>query len=222
MWENNLQLLQQAIIGGDQKSSVEITGQLLEAGASPQEILNKGLIEGMTEVGERFKRGEYFVPEMLVAARAMKRALEVLRPRLVDTGARPIGTIVIGTVRGDLHDIGKNLAAMFLEGAGFHVVDLGVDVPADRFISAIKEQHADILGMSALLTTTMTYTAEVVRALKAANLRDRVKVIVGGAPVTEAWTAQIGADAFALDAASAAERCRELMTRQTTLPAYRK
>jgi 5-methyltetrahydrofolate--homocysteine methyltransferase len=212
MWESDIQALQQAIIRGDQKNSIGLTSQLLEAGASPQEILTKGLIEGMTEVGERFKCGEYFVPEMLIAARAMKQALEVLRPGLVNTGARPIGTIVIGTVRGDLHDIGKNLAAMFLEGAGFHVIDLGVDVPADKFISAVREQHADILGMSALLTTTMTYTAEVIRALKAANLRDKVKVIIGGAPITEAWAVQVGADAFALDAATAADRCRKLMT----------
>jgi 5-methyltetrahydrofolate--homocysteine methyltransferase len=115
-------------------------------------------------------------------------------------------------VRGDLHDIGKNLAAMFLEGAGFHVIDLGVDVPADKFISAVREQHADILGMSTLLTTTMTYTAEVIRALKAANLRDKVKVIIGGAPITEAWAVQVGADAFALDAVTAADCCRKLMT----------
>jgi 5-methyltetrahydrofolate--homocysteine methyltransferase len=212
MWESDIQALQQAIIRGDQKNSFELTGQLLEAGANPQEILSKGLIEGMTEVGERFKCGEYFVPEMLIAARAMKQALGVLRPGLVNTGAKPIGTIVIGTVRGDLHDIGKNLAAMFLEGAGFRVIDLGVDVPADKFISAVREQNADILGMSALLTTTMTYMAEVVRSLKAANLRDKVKVIIGGAPITEAWAVQIGADAFALDAAAAADCCRKLMT----------
>jgi 5-methyltetrahydrofolate--homocysteine methyltransferase len=148
---------------------------------------------------------------MLIAARAMKSALEILRPQLVDTGVKPIGTVVLGTVRGDLHDIGKNLTSMFLEGAGFQVVDLGVDVSADKFIAAVKEHKAELLGMSALLTTTMTYTAEVIRALKAANLRDQVKVIVGGAPITEEWARQIGADAFALDAASGAERCKELL-----------
>lgn len=146
-----------------------------------------------------------------MAARAMKSGLEILRPRLVDTGVEPIGTIVLGTVRGDLHDIGKNLTSMFLEGAGFRVVDLGVDVGAEKFVAAVKEHRPQVLGMSSLLTTTMTYTAEVIRALQAANLRDQVKVIVGGAPVTEEWARQIGADAFAPDAASGAERCKELL-----------
>jgi 5-methyltetrahydrofolate--homocysteine methyltransferase len=209
--ENVLQDLEQAIVNGNHKNAVALTSQLLEAGASPQQVLNEGLIAGMTEVGELFKEGEYFVPEMLIAARAMKSALEMLRPQLVETGVKPIGTIVLGTVRGDLHDIGKNLTGMFLEGAGFQVVDLGVDVSADKFIAAVKEHKAELLGMSALLTTTMTYTAEVVKALKAANLRDRVKVIVGGAPITEEWARQIGADAFALDAASGADRCKELL-----------
>jgi 5-methyltetrahydrofolate--homocysteine methyltransferase len=206
-----LQDLKAAIIDGNHKASVALTDQLIETGTSPQQILNDGLIAGMSEVGELFKCGEYFVPEMLVAARAMKSALEILRPKLVDTGVQPIGTIVLGTVRGDLHDIGKNLTGMFLEGAGFRVVDLGVDVPAEKFITAVKEHNAELLGMSALLTTTMTYTAEVIRALKAANLRDQVKVIVGGAPVTADWARQIGADAFALDAASGAERCKALL-----------
>ena len=211
MLETSLQELKQTIVRGNQKDAVAVTTQLIESGAKPQQILNEGLIAGMSEVGERFKCGEYFVPEMLIAARAMKSALEVLRPHLVDTGVKPIGTIVLGTVRGDLHDIGKNLTGMFLEGAGFQVVDLGVDVTADKFIAAVKEHKADLLGMSALLTTTMTYTAEVIRALKAANLRDQVKVIIGGAPITEAWANQIGADGFALDAASGAERCKELL-----------
>ena len=211
MLETSLQELKQTIVRGNQKDAVAVTTQLIEAGAKPQQILNEGLIAGMSEVGERFKCGEYFVPEMLIAARAMKSALEVLRPHLVDTGVKPIGTIVLGTVRGDLHDIGKNLTGMFLERAGFQVVDLGVDVTADKFIAAVKEHKADLLGMSALLTTTMTYTAEVIRALKAANLRDQVKVIIGGAPITEAWANQIGADGFALDAASGAERCKELL-----------
>jgi 5-methyltetrahydrofolate--homocysteine methyltransferase len=208
---NVLQELEEAIVNGKHKNAVALTSQLIAAGASPQQILNEGLIAGMSEVGELFKEGEYFVPEMLIAARAMKSALEILRPQLVDTGVKPIGTVVLGTVRGDLHDIGKNLTSMFLEGAGFQVVDLGVDVSADKFIAAVKEHKAELLGMSALLTTTMTYTAEVIRALKAANLRDQVKVIVGGAPITEEWARQIGADAFALDAASGAERCKELL-----------
>ena len=211
MPQNRLHELKATIVSGNQKTAVALTTQLIEAGARPHQILNEGLIAGMREVGELFTCGEYFVPEMLVAARAMKGALEVLRPRLVDTGVEPIGTIVLGTVRGDLHDIGKNLTSMFLEGAGFRVVDLGVDVPADKFVAAVKEHKAELLGLSALLTTTMTYAAEVIRAIKAANLRDQVKIIVGGAPVTAEWAAQIGADAFALDAASGAERCKQLL-----------
>lgn len=206
-----LSSLKQAIVDGNHKQAVAYTNQLIESGAEPQSILNDGLIAGMSEVGELFKQGEYFVPEMLIAARAMKSSLEVLRPRLVDSGIQPIGTIVLGTVRGDLHDIGKNLTGMFLEGAGFKVVDLGVDVTAEKFIAAIKENSAELLGMSALLTTTMTYTADVIKALDTEGLRGKVKVIVGGAPITEEWAKQIGADAFALDAASGADRCKELL-----------
>lgn len=202
--------LRQAIVDGNHKQAVAYTNQLIEGGAAPQEILNNGLIAGMSKVGELFKEGEYFVPEMLIAARAMKSSLEVLRPKLVDSGIKPVATIVLGTVRGDLHDIGKNLAAMFLEGAGYKVIDLGVDVSAEKFIAAIQEHNAELLGMSALLTTTMTYTAEVIKALDTAGLRDKVKVIVGGAPITAEWAKQIGADAFAVDAASGADRCKEL------------
>ena len=205
-----LNSLRQAIVDGNHKQAVVYTNQLIEDGAAPREILNEGLVAGMSKVGDLFKQGEYFVPEMLIAARAMKSSLEVLRPKLVASGIEPVGTIVIGTVRGDLHDIGKNLAGMFLEGAGFKVVDLGVDVSAEQFVAAVKEHNAQLLGMSALLTTTMTYTAEVIRALDEAGLRDKVKVIVGGAPITEEWAKQIGADAFALDAASGADRCKEL------------
>lgn len=209
--EGTLKDLKQAIIEGNRNNAVDLTNQLLEAKVSPKKILDEGLIAGMGEVGELFKKGEYFVPEMLIAARAMKSALELLRPLLVDTGIEPIGTVVIGTVRGDLHDIGKNLTAMFLEGAGFQVVDMGVDVSADKFIAAIKENKANLLGMSALLTTTMTYTSEVIKALEAENIRNQVKVIVGGAPITQEWADQIGADGFALDAASAADKCKELI-----------
>jgi 5-methyltetrahydrofolate--homocysteine methyltransferase len=209
--EGTLKNLKQAIIEGNRNNAVDLTNQLLAAKVSPKKILDEGLIAGMGAVGELFKKGEYFVPEMLIAARAMKSALALLRPLLVDTGVEPIGTVVIGTVRGDLHDIGKNLTAMFLEGAGFQVVDMGVDVSADKFIAAVKENQANILGMSALLTTTMTYTSEVIKALKTENMRDQVKVIVGGAPITQEWADQIGADGFALDAASAADKCKELI-----------
>jgi len=209
--EEILQDLKEAVIAGDFRDAVDITTELLEENVAPKTILDEGLIAGMSAVGEKFKAGTCFVPEMLIAARAMQRSLDVLRPSLVNTGVEPIGTVVLGTVRGDLHDIGKNLTSMFLEGAGFRVVDVGVDASAEKFISAIKESNAQILGMSALLTTTMTYTAEVIKALEQAGLRDKVKVIVGGAPVTEDWAKQIGADAFAVDAASGADRCKELL-----------
>jgi 5-methyltetrahydrofolate--homocysteine methyltransferase len=209
--EDTLKNLRQAIVEGNRSNAVAFTSQLLEAKVSPRTILDEGLIAGMGIVGELFKQGEYFVPEMLIAARAMKAALELLRPLLIDTGVEPIGTVVIGTVRGDMHDIGKNLTAMFLEGAGFRVVDLGVDVSADKFIQAVKDNKAQIVGMSALLTTTMTYTSQVIKALQAENLHPPVKVIVGGAPITQEWAAQIGADSFAPDAATAAERCKELL-----------
>ena len=209
--DNALQELKQSVIAGNHHQAMDLTNQLLESGINAKEILNEGLIAGMSAVGELFKTGDCFVPEMLIAARAMQSALDILRPVLVDTGVEPTGTVVIGTVRGDLHDIGKNLTSMFLEGAGFNVVDLGVDVSAEQFIAAIKEHNADLLGMSALLTTTMTYTADVIKALEEANIRDQVKVVVGGAPITEDWAKQIGADAFALDAASGADRCKELV-----------
>ena len=209
--EEKLQSLKQAVIDGNRNGAIELTEQLLEANVSPKKVLDEGLIAGMSHVGELFKQGEYFVPEMLIAARAMKSALEILRPQLVDTGVEPIGTVVLGTVRGDLHDIGKNLTGMFLEGAGFKVVDLGVDVTAEKFIEAIKENKAELLGMSALLTTTMTYTSQVIKELEAEKIRDQVKVVVGGAPITQEWADQIGADGFAMDAASAADRCKELI-----------
>lgn len=206
-----LQDLKDAVIHGDRVEAMELTRKFLTNGTTPRAILDQGLIAGMGVIGERFKTGECFVPEMLISARAMQSALDVLRPALVDTGVEPIGIVVLGTVRGDLHDIGKNLTSMFLEGAGFRVVDIGVDASADKFISAVKEYNAQILAMSALLTTTMTYTREVIKALETAGLRDKVKVIVGGAPVTEVWAKQIGADAFAADAATGADRCKELL-----------
>lgn len=209
--ESALQELKQAIVAGDHRGAVELTTELVADGIQPKQILDEGLIAGMDVVGDKFKSGTCFVPEMLIASRAMQHALDVLRPSLVDTGVEPIGTVVLGTVRGDLHDIGKNLTSMFLEGAGFRVVDIGVDASADQFVDAVRTTNAQILGMSALLTTTMTYTKEVVMALERAGLRDKVKVIVGGAPVTEAWAKQIGADAFAEDAATGVDRCKELL-----------
>lgn len=210
--QEELKALAQAVLEGKRNDAVELTQKLVDGGVAPKEILDNGLIAGMSVAGEKFKNGEYFVPEILVAARAMKGAMEILRPLLVATDVQPIGTVVIGTVRGDLHDIGKNLVAMMLEGAGFQVVDLGVDVTADRFVQAAKEHNAQIIGMSALLTTTMTYMPEVIKACDAGGLRGKTKVIVGGAPITQEWANQIGADAYAPDAATAVDKCKELLT----------
>lgn len=207
-----LQALAEAIINGKRNDAAELAKKLVEANVPAKRILDEGLIAGMSVVGEKFKNCEYFVPEVLVAARAMKAAMEILRPLLAVSDVEPIGTVVIGTVRGDLHDIGKNLVAMMLEGAGFKVIDLGVDVPTEKFIEAAKENNADIVGMSALLTTTMTYMPEVIKALETEGIRNKVKVIVGGAPVTQEWADQIGADGYAPDAASAVDKCKELLT----------
>jgi 5-methyltetrahydrofolate--homocysteine methyltransferase len=209
--QEELKALAQAILEGKRNDAVELTQKLIDAGVTPKQILDEGLIAGMSVAGEKFKNGEYFVPEILVAARAMKASMELLRPLLVATDVQPIGTMVIGTVRGDLHDIGKNLVAMMMEGAGFKVVDLGVDVTAEKFIEAAKEHNAQIVGMSALLTTTMTYIPEVIKAFDAEGLRPKVKLIVGGAPVTQEWANQIGADAYAPDAATAVDKCKELL-----------
>jgi 5-methyltetrahydrofolate--homocysteine methyltransferase len=211
MMQEELQALARAILEGKRNEAVVLTQKLVDAGVTPKQILDEGLIAGMSVAGEKFKNGEYFVPEILVAARAMKASMEILRPLLVATDVQPIGTMVIGTVHGDLHDIGKNLVAMMMEGAGFKVVDLGVDVPAEKFIEAAKEHNAQIVGMSALLTTTMTYIPEVIKAFDEAGLRPKVKLIVGGAPVTQEWAIQIGADAYAPDAATAVDRCKELL-----------
>lgn len=209
--QEELKALAEAILEGRRNDAVELTQKLVDAGVTPKQILDEGLIAGMSVAGEKFKNGEYFVPEILVAARAMKASMEILRPLLVATDVQPIGTMVIGTVRGDLHDIGKNLVAMMMEGAGFKVVDLGVDVTAEKFIEAAKEHNAQIVGMSALLTTTMTYIPEVIKAFDAEGLRPKVKLIVGGAPVTQEWANQIGADAYAPDAATAVDKCKELL-----------
>ena len=210
--QEELKALAQAILEGKRNDAVELTQKLVDAGVTPKQILDDGLIAGMSIAGEKFKNGEYFVPEILVAARAMKASMEILRPLLVATDVQPVGTVVIGTVRGDLHDIGKNLVAMMVEGAGFRVVDLGVDVTADKFIAAAKEHNAQIVGMSALLTTTMTYIPEVIKAFDAEGLRPKVKIVVGGAPVTQEWANQIGADGYAPDAATAVDKCKELLS----------
>ncbi len=181
----------------------------LAEGVSAQDILNRGLLEAMGEVGQRFKRNEVFVPEVLVAARAMKAGTEILKPHLIKAGVQAVATAVMGTVKGDLHDIGKNLVIMMLEGAGFAVIDAGVDVAPDKFVALAKEHGAKIVGLSALLTTTMPSMKGAVEAIRAAGLP--VKVIIGGAPVTQAYCDSIGADGYSPDAASAAELARRLI-----------
>ena len=206
-----LEKLKRAVLSGDDERAAELTKKALEEGIEPGKVLNEALIPAMEIVGREYEEGERYVPEMLISAEAMKAAMEVLRPRLMETGVRLKGKVVIGTVEGDLHDIGKNLVAMMLEGAGFEVIDLGVEVTAERFIQAVREHKPDVLGMSALLTTTMIHMPEVIEALKEAGLREEVKVIVGGAPVTQEYAEKIGADGYAPDAASAVEVVKKLL-----------
>ena len=187
------------------------TNILLGRGWGPERVLNLALVEGMRIVGVDFRDGILFVPEVLLAANAMKGGMAVLRPLLAETGVKPIGKVVLGTVKGDIHDIGKNLVGMMLEGAGFEVVDLGINTDADRFIAALEEHGADILGMSALLTTTMPYMKVVIGALKERGIRDRYIVLVGGAPLNEEFGKAVGADAYCRDAAVAAETARRLI-----------
>jgi len=210
----NLSELAEAVINGNRDKAVQLTKQALDEGVDPARILNEGLIAGMQVVGEKFKNNEFYIPEVLVAARAMKAAMEVLRPILTERpDIKPLATVVIGTVRGDLHDIGKNLVAMMLEGAGFKVIDLGVDTPPEKFVEAVKEHEAKIVGMSALLTTTMPAMKDTIEALKAAGIRDKVIVMVGGAPLTQEYADSIGADGYAPDAASAVDKAKELLAK---------
>lgn len=202
--------LTEAIKTGKRADAVENTRQAIEAGTDPQSILD-ALVAGMDDVGRRFKANEIFVPEVLIAARAMKEAMAVLEPVLVEAGIKPKFSAVIGTVQGDLHDIGKNLVAMMWRGANFGVVDLGTNVPPERFIAAAREHGAKVVGLSALLTTTMPAMRQTVEAIRAAQL-EGVKVVVGGAPITEDFAKEIGADGFAPDAASAVDKVRELVS----------
>jgi 5-methyltetrahydrofolate--homocysteine methyltransferase len=205
--------VRQSVIDGNAPETQARVQQALVAGLPAEQILNEGLISAMAEVGRLFEAGEYYVPEMLIAARAMKGGLAVLRPGLAEANVKAVGKVVIGTVQGDLHDIGKNLVAMMMEGAGLEVVDLGVDVPPARFVDAVKQHAPDLLGLSALLTTTMPRMKETVQALSAAGLRSAVTVMVGGAPLTEKYAREIGADIYAPDASSAASRARQAVGR---------
>lgn len=190
---------------GKAKDVKALVAQALEEGVEPKVILNDGMISAMMVVGQKFKDGTVYVPEVLIAARAMNRGLEVLRPALTTAGVEPVGKAVICTVKGDLHDIGKNLVKMMFEGVGIECVDLGVDASGEQVVNAVKESGATLVCLSALLTTTMTYQKDIIEALKEAGLRDKVKVMVGGAPVTQSFADEIGADAYTEDAASAAE-----------------
>ncbi|MFL5670966.1 MAG: corrinoid protein, partial [Chloroflexota bacterium] len=190
---------------------IEATNLFLQRGWAPDKVLNDALVEGMRIVGIDFRDGILFVPEVLLAANAMKAGMEILRPLLAETGAEPIGKVVIGTVKGDIHDIGKNLVGMMLEGAGFEVFDLGINTDADKFIAALEQHKPDILGMSALLTTTMPYMKVVVQTLKDRGIRDDYIVLVGGAPLNEEFGAAVGADAYCRDAGVAAETARRLI-----------
>lgn len=201
----------QSVIDGNRDQAQELVKRAIAENVPAEQILKEGLIRAMAEVGHKFECAEYFVPEMLIAARAMQSGLSLLRPHLVTAHIQAIGKVIIGTVQGDLHDIGKNLVAMMLEGAGFEVIDLGVDVSPEKYVQAVREHHPDLVACSALLTTTMPRMKDIIDAFKTNGLRDQVKVLIGGAPVTENFANQIGADACASDAAAAATRALELI-----------
>ena len=201
-----------AVLRGKRKEVAPLVQQALDEGLGAEEVLNEALVAAMSEIGERFSRNEAFVPEMLVAARAMAAGTEVLKPHLAAAGAEPVGKAVIGTVRGDMHDIGKNLVRMMIEGKGFEVTDLGVDVAPEQFVTFLQEHDdVDVVCCSALLTTTMPEIGATIRAIEEAGLRDKVKVMVGGAPVTQAFADEVGADAYTPDAGAAAVRAVELV-----------
>jgi len=205
----DLKALAEAVIKGDQSSAVEITGAALKEGTAAKDVLEEGLIAGMDVVGARFKKNEIYIPEVLIAARAMKMAMEILEPELIKAGVEPVGKFLIATVQGDLHDIGKNLVAMMLKGAGFDVIDLGVDVSPEKFVEQVKAKGIQLVGMSALLTTTMPGMERTIKALKQAGIS--AKVMIGGAPVTQGYADKIGADGYAPDAASAVDLAKSLV-----------
>ena len=211
--ETQLNELYDAILAGQLEPAVAVTERALAAGIDPQTVINGYMIPAMEEIGRRFEAGEAYVPNLLMSARAMKGALELLRPLLRNNTAESRGRIVIGTVRGDLHDIGKNLVASMFEGCGFEVINLGVNITADRFVEAVRTEQADILCLSALLTTTMNYMKTVIEAIEQAGLRDRVKIMVGGAPVNQLFADQIGADGYSDNANSAVLKAKELIAK---------
>ncbi|MBU1661605.1 MAG: corrinoid protein [Chloroflexi bacterium] len=208
---NILEQMQTDLYDGDKSAVAAATRKAIDAGISPKEILDNGLIAGMDAVGRDFKAGDLFIPEVLLCARAMHAGMDVLRPLLVESGVPAQGKLVIGTVAGDLHDIGKNLVSMMFQGAGFEVIDLGTNVPPEKFVETVRIENADLVGMSALLTTTMPAMKATIEALSQAGLRDKVKVLIGGAPVTAKYAQDIGADSFAPDAGAAIDAARDLL-----------
>ena len=212
-----LKALYDETLVGNAPRVLELTAQGLESGLGPDALLFEALIPSLEEVGARFERGDFFVPEMLIAGKAMAGALDVLRPRLADTGAETVGTFLMGTVRGDVHDIGKNLVNIMLEGAGFQVIDLGVQVPPEKFVAAIEEHKPDIVGFSAFLTTTMPMFKANINAIEKAGLRDQVIIMVGGAPVTQEYADVSGADGYAADASTAVRRAKDLLAGRRAL-----
>lgn len=205
----DMKALSEAVIKGDQKTAVEITTAAIDEGTNPKSILEDGLIKGMNYIGVRFKANEVYIPEVLIAARAMKMAMEILEPKLAEAGVEPVGKAMIGTVQGDLHDIGKNLVIMMLKGAGFAVTDAGVDVASEAFVEKAKECGAQVIGLSALLTTTMPAMESAIKAIKDSGLD--VKTMIGGAPITQAYSDKIGSDGYAADAASAVDVAKTLL-----------
>ena len=205
-----LKQLHDAIVEGNAPVARKVTEQALAEKMDPQKLVQEYMIPAMAEVGRRYEAGDYFVPELLIAARAMKGSLELLRPLLAARGAQPAGRVAIGTVKGDLHDIGKNLVAAMLEGAGYEIIDLGVDVPPEKFITAVKEKNAGIIAMSALLTTTMTSMKTTIDAINAAGIRPQVRIMIGGAPVTQKYADEIGADGYSSNANGAVALVRKL------------
>jgi 5-methyltetrahydrofolate--homocysteine methyltransferase len=210
--DQQIQGIYDAVVEGQHKAVVQKVQEALDAGTPADVILTQGLVTAMSEVGRLFEEGEFYVPEMLIAARAMQAGLGLLKPHLVEADVQSTGKVVLGTVKGDLHDIGKNLVAMMLEGAAFEIVDLGSDVSPEKFVEAVETSGAQILAMSALLTTTMPNMKNTIDALEAAGLRNKVKVIIGGAPITDAYAKQIGADGYASDASRAVSLAKALMT----------
>lgn len=212
--EQYLEQISQAVVKGEQNATIELVQAAVDAQVDANTIMQKGLIPAMSDVGRLYEQGEYFVPEMLISARAMKAGLEIIKPLLAGSDLKPAGTVAVGTVKGDLHDIGKNLVGIMLEGAGFSVHDLGTDVSPEQFIEAIRTNQVDLIGMSALLTTTMPMMETTTNAITRAGLRNQVKIIIGGAPITQAYADKIGADGFAPDASQAVKLAVNLVNQR--------